>query len=139
MSGYGLDPGHVAAAGFSESEGYQAASRLFLRDRPTAVVAVNDLAAVGAMSAAADRGLRVPDDVAITGYDNSFLSAIRHISLTSVNPDTVRIAERAAARLVQRIGGDAGAPADHLLAPSLVSRGSTIPHPTHRKDHRHAG
>jgi DNA-binding LacI/PurR family transcriptional regulator len=52
----------------------------------TAIAAVNDLAAAGAMSAAADAGLRVPSDVAVTGYDDTFIAAIRQVSLTSVNP-----------------------------------------------------
>ena len=54
----------------------------------TAIAAVNDLAALGVMSAVADAGLRVPGDVAITGYDDTFVSAIRQVSLTSVNPDS---------------------------------------------------
>ena len=40
------------------------------------------------MSAVADAGLRVPGDVAVTGYDDTFVSAIRQVSLTSVNPDS---------------------------------------------------
>lgn len=138
MRAHGLDPGHVAACGFSEAEGYRATSLLLGRaDPPTAVVAVNDLAAVGAMSAAADRGLRVPDDLAVTGYDDSSLAEIRQISLTSVNPDTRRIGELAADRLVGRIGGDTTDPADHLLVPSLVARRTThLPHD--RKERRRA-
>jgi DNA-binding LacI/PurR family transcriptional regulator len=95
------------------------------RAEPTAVVAVNDLAAIGAMSAAADHGLRVPEDLAVTGYDNSFVAAIRQVSLTSVNPDTGSIASMAAHRLVERISGDMSAMSEYLLPPALVVRGST--------------
>jgi DNA-binding LacI/PurR family transcriptional regulator len=129
MRAHGLESNCVVAdADFTEVAGYRGAAELLnaaLLPAATAVVAVNDLAAVGAMSAAADRGLAVPADLAVTGYDNSFVAAIRQVSLTSVNPDTDGIASLAARRLVDRIGGDTSAASDHLLPPTLVVRGST--------------
>jgi hypothetical protein len=87
----------VADSDFSEDAGYRGAARLLRGRRPvTAIAAVNDLSAVGAMSAVADAGLRVPGDVAITGYDDTFVSAIRQVSLTSVNPDSSSIGSLAA-------------------------------------------
>ena len=47
-------------------------------DRPTAIFAFNDIAAVGAMSAAADRGITVPAELSLVGYDNTYLARIRH-------------------------------------------------------------
>jgi DNA-binding LacI/PurR family transcriptional regulator len=87
----------VAGSDFTEDAGYRGAARLLRDGRPvTAIAAINDLAAVGAMSAVADAGLRVPGDVAITGYDDTFVSAIRQVSLTSVNPDSFGIGTQAA-------------------------------------------
>ena len=79
------------------------------------------------MSAAADHGLRVPDQLALTGYDDSSVAAIRQISLTSVNADTEGIGARAAARLIERIGGDRSEPSEFLLPPTLVIRSSSGP------------
>ena len=90
MAHHGLESEIVVAeSDFTEDAGYRGAARLLRGGRPvTAIAAVNDLAAVGAMSAVADAGLRVPGDVAVTGYDDTFVSAIRQVSLTSVNPDS---------------------------------------------------
>jgi DNA-binding LacI/PurR family transcriptional regulator len=79
----------VAESDVTEDAGYRGAARLLRGGRAIApVAAVNDLAAVGAMSAVADAGLGVPGDFAITGYDDTFVSAIRQVSLISVNPDS---------------------------------------------------
>jgi DNA-binding LacI/PurR family transcriptional regulator len=138
MQAHGLEENCVIAdADFTEAAGYRGAGELLGNAEPTAgptaLVAVNDLAAIGAMSAAFDRGLAVPTNLAVTGYDNSFIAAIRHVSLTSVNPNTDGIASLAVRRLVERIGGDTSAPADHLLPPTLVVRGSSsAPNPAGR-------
>jgi DNA-binding LacI/PurR family transcriptional regulator len=91
----------------------------------TAIAAVNDLAAVGAMSAVADAGLRVPGDVAITGYDDTFVSAIRQVSLTSVNPDSSGIGTLAAQCVLRRIETCGRPVEEHLLPPRLVTRASS--------------
>ena len=116
----------VADADFTEDAGYRAAAQLLRRERPvTAITAVNDLAAVGALSAAADAGLRVPDDLAVTGYDDTFVAAIRQVSLTSVNPDSSGIGSQAARCLLSRIAAPEREPEEHLLAPRLVTRFSS--------------
>ena len=124
MAHHGLEAEVVVAdSDFTEDAGYRAAARLLRSDRPvTAIAAVNDLAAVGAMSAVADAGLRVPGDVAITGYDDTFVSAIRQVSLTSVNPDSTAIGSLAAQCVLRRIGDPARSEEEHLLPPRLVTR-----------------
>jgi DNA-binding LacI/PurR family transcriptional regulator len=113
----------IAAADFTEDAGYRAAAQLLRRGRPvTAIAAVNDLAAIGILSAVADAGLRVPDDLAVTGYDDTFVAAIRQISLTSVNPDITGIGALAARCVVERIGDPDKEPQEHLLPPRLVTR-----------------
>jgi len=127
MTHHGLESEIVIAeSDFTEDAGYRGAARLLRGGRPvTAITAVNDLAAVGAMSAVADAGLQVPGDVAVTGYDDTFVSAIRQVSLTSVNPDSSGIGSLAAHCVLRRIG-EPGRPAqEHLLPPRLVTRYSS--------------
>jgi DNA-binding LacI/PurR family transcriptional regulator len=116
----------VAEADFTEDAGYRGAARLLRSGRPlTAIAAVNDLAAVGAMSAVADAGLRVPGDVAVTGYDDTFVAAIRQVSLTSVNPDSAGIGVQAAHCVLRRIEDPGRQTEEHLLPPRLVTRFSS--------------
>jgi hypothetical protein len=77
------------------------------------------------LSAAADAGLAVPGDLAVTGYDDTFVAAIRQVSLTSVDPDTSGIGSIAAQFVLRRIE-DPGRPVEeHLLPPRLVTRYSS--------------
>jgi len=118
----------VQACDFSEDGGYAAAATLLGLGRPvTAVAAVNDLAAVGAMSAAADAGLDLPAGLAVTGYDDTFLAELRQISLTSVNPDSAGIGELAARCLLARITVPDRPGFEHLVPPRLVIRASSSP------------
>jgi hypothetical protein len=127
MAQHGLESEIVVAeADFTEDAGYRGAARLLRGGRPvTAIAAVNDLAAVGAMSAVADAGLRVPSDVAVTGYDDTFVGAIRQLSLTSVNPDSSGTGTQAAHCVLRRIEDPGRAVEEHLLPPRLVTRFSS--------------
>jgi len=72
-------------SGLTEEAGYRAGQGLLSGQvRPTAVFAVNDVAALGVMSAAEELGLAVPRDVSVAGYDNTPLARMRRIGLTSV-------------------------------------------------------
>jgi DNA-binding LacI/PurR family transcriptional regulator len=116
----------VQACDFSEDGGYAAAAALLGGGRPvTALAAVNDLAAVGAMSAAADAEVDLPGGLAVTGYDDTFLAELRQISLTSVNPDSAGIGALAAGCLLERIASPDRPGAEHLVAPRLVVRASS--------------
>ena len=68
--------------------------------------------------------MTVPGDIAITGYDDTFVAAIRQVSLTSVNPDSTGIGALAARRLVERIEDSGVSVEEHLLPPRLVTRAS---------------
>ena len=127
MKHHGLDSEIVVAeSDFTEDAGYRGAARLLRTERPIhAIAAVNDLAAVGAMSAVVDAGLRVPDDVAVTGYDDTFVAAIRQVSLTSVNPDSPGIGSLAAQCVLRRIDDPGRIAEEHLLPPRLVTRYSS--------------
>ena len=98
------------------------------RPRPTAVIATNDVFAVGAMIACREAGVRVPGDVSITGVDDTDLGATQTPGLTSIRTPIVEIGRAAALQLVARLERR---PADlsQQLPFELVRRGSTGPPP----------
>lgn len=110
----------------TEEAGSRAARRLF-DEHPdvTAVFAANDVMALGAMSELADRGLRVPEDVSVIGYDDTPIAATRYVGLTSIDDRSVDIGRGAGERLLARIA-EPEAPAQELLVePRLVARRTT--------------
>ena len=101
---------------------------LDMRVRPTAVIATNDVFAVGAMLACREAGVRIPDDVSITGVDNTDLGATQTPGLTSIRTPIVDVGRAAARQLLDRLEGRA-AELQQLLPFELVRRGSTGPPP----------
>jgi LacI family transcriptional regulator, repressor for deo operon, udp, cdd, tsx, nupC, and nupG len=132
----GLAPGPVVEADFSAESGARATHELLdlaPGDRPTAIVYANDLMATAALAVAHERGVDVPGELSVTGYDDTELAAHLRPALTTVRTDVVGWGRAAAVRLLQLVDGtdaetDDGAPA----APTarLVVRGSTGPAPT---------
>lgn len=113
-----------AAADFTEAGGYRAALDLLRApERPTAIFCANDSMAVGAISAARAAGLRVPEDVAVAGFDDIPIGRYLNPSLSSVRVDVNRLGARAVELLCHAIAGDAP-PAQELLQTRLVVRRS---------------
>ncbi len=125
----GLDPNrYLETGGRSEASGYAAARRLLSqRERPTALLAFNDVAAIGALSAADDLGLFVPQDLSIVGYDNTYLARIRHIALTSVDNGNFAVGAQAGRFLLERIATPSLPQRLHVVPTTLEVRGSTAP------------
>ena len=118
----------VAPGSYTEEGGHRGA--LFLLDRrppPTAIFVANDLAAIGALNAIEERGLKVPDDISLVGYDNTSLAALRHISLTTVHQPRVEMGQMAVITLLERVEQGRSRPRRTVLSPQLVVRGSTAP------------
>ncbi|MEJ3405233.1 LacI family DNA-binding transcriptional regulator [Rathayibacter sp. YIM 133350] len=88
------------------------------------LVCRDDLAAIGALRALQERGLNVPNDVAVTGWDNIHLTAVTFPSLSSIAPDLEALAERALALLLERIAGFDGLGRHELVGYELVLRES---------------
>ena len=96
-----------------------------MHPRPTAVVAANDLIAVGAMGAFQSLGLRVPEDVSVVGYDDSQIAQLDQVQLTSVRQPVDQFGDVAVSLLVQRID-EPGAERDvQRLETQLVERRTT--------------
>ena len=97
---------------------------LAARPRPTAVVATNDVFAVGGMTACREAGVRIPDDISITGVDNTDLGATQTPALTSIRTPIVEIGRAAAEQVIARLEGRPFR-AFQTFAFQLVTRGST--------------
>lgn len=116
--------GAEAAGDFTEAGGYRAALELIGGSHPpTAVFCANDAMAVGAISALRRAGRRVPDDVAVAGFDDIPIGRYLSPSLSSVRVDVNRMGARAVELLCHAIAGDAP-PAQELLETRLVVRRS---------------
>jgi LacI family transcriptional regulator len=103
----------------------QATLRLLdLPDRPTAIVCGNNLSTIGAMQAIRDRGIRIPDEVALAGFDDFEWADLFEPRLTVIAQPVKRIGEEAAAMLVERIRNPQSPPRTVRLEPSLVIRES---------------
>ncbi|MFE7897874.1 LacI family DNA-binding transcriptional regulator [Streptomyces sp. NPDC057424] len=122
------DEAVVEPSDMTEEGGYRTTVRLLSRpERPTAVFAVNDIAAIGVLSAAEEVGLRVPHDLSVVGYDNTSIARLRHVWLTTVDNTSHEVGRRAARCLLERFEGAGGAGRVQLVTPTLEVRGTTAP------------
>jgi DNA-binding LacI/PurR family transcriptional regulator len=94
--------------------------------RPSAIVAFNDLCAIGMMHAFRLAGLAVPGDVSLVGYDDIGAARLRSVDLTTVRQDTELLAHKAVQRAIPTVQRD-GAPHVDIVAPRLVVRSTTAP------------
>jgi DNA-binding LacI/PurR family transcriptional regulator len=105
-----------------------------LRAGATAVLAYNDLVAVGILSRLADAGVRVPDELSVVGFDDIPLAAMVTPPLTTVALPTVQAGDAAVELLLARLDGPGEqAPTARKLPAALVVRGSTGPPPRGRR------
>ncbi|RZT07646.1 LacI family transcriptional regulator [Kribbella sp. VKM Ac-2569] len=127
MKAHGLDPIAVAeASDFTFAAGRAAAPAVLGGEsRPDAVIAANDLLAVGLMHELAAAGLEVPGDVAVVGMDDSELAEQSFPPLTSVNLGSAERGRRAAELLLARIEDNQRTPRRIVVQPSLSIRRST--------------
>ncbi|WP_428961970.1 LacI family DNA-binding transcriptional regulator [Micromonospora fluostatini] len=109
---------------FGVEGGEAAASRLLDRG-VTGIVSGSDLMALGAIRAARQRGLSVPGDLSVVGYDDSPLMAFTDPPLTTMRQPVAAMAVAAVRALVDEINGHAAPHSEYLFRPELVVRGST--------------
>jgi LacI family transcriptional regulator len=121
-------PGDYDAATSAAS----AAELLALDAPPTAIFAANDVAAIAAIETATARGLRVPEDVSVVGFDNIPESVLCHPPLTTVAQPIREMGRRAIELLIGLLRGQDGTAHHVMLSTDLVVRQTTAPPPPER-------
>lgn len=127
MRRHGLaDEARVVPGRHTEDTGVAAGRLLLSEDSlPTAVLASNDRCALGLLMAFVRAGIDVPGEISVVGYDDSHLSHLMPIGLTTVRQDPAMLAEHAVRFVVERLEGDGVEPREAVLDPMLVVRGSS--------------
>jgi DNA-binding LacI/PurR family transcriptional regulator len=134
MRELGLEPREVPGA-FSHEAGQQAARRIVtMSPLPTAVVAANDLVAVGAMGVFESHGLHVPGDISVIGYDDSQIARLDLVRLTSVCQGIDQFGSAAVQLLVNRIADPHTPRVVQRLETTLIERSTTAHPPTRGSD-----
>jgi LacI family repressor for deo operon, udp, cdd, tsx, nupC, and nupG len=126
----GIEPDDrlVARGDYTNRSGHGAAAGLLRgRRRPTAIFAANDEMAMGAIKAARERGLSVPADLSVVGFDDIAMAAAWDPALTTVAQPCGEMGSRAMILLSEILGGEDRHGEEIVLATRLVARGSTAP------------
>jgi LacI family transcriptional regulator len=122
-----IRPDWIVRGGFKEADGYKAMKRLLgMRPRIDAVFAANDPAAIGAMKAIWDAGLKVPDDLAVVGAGDITFGDLLRVPLTTVSWSRENQGRAAAELLLDRLSSESDArPRRVVIPPHLVVRRSS--------------
>jgi LacI family transcriptional regulator len=115
--------------GDARRQGVQKIARLLQSAQPpTAIFAVNDSMTIQALKAARTLGLSVPEDLSLAGFDDeTMITALFDLPLTTVAQDVAYLGERAAELLIERVQGYSGPPRREMLRTELRVRDSTAP------------
>ncbi len=121
----GLEPTEslIVESDFSEAGGYYSMQRL-LPAKPDAVFAASDIMAIGAMRAIREAGLRIPEDIALVGFDDLPLSPLYDVQLTTVRQPVVQFGAKAVDVLIDLIEHGMNPPKHVIMGTELVIRGS---------------
>jgi len=118
----------VVPGDHTEEAGSRAARELLAGAAlPTAVVTYNDHCAVGLLDVFSRAGVDVPGTISVVGYDDSPLSRLAHVNLTTVSQNTRLLTEHAVAAVVERVDGGRTEHREVVLPPVLIVRGTTAP------------
>ena len=131
LEGQGLDGVATAPGDWTPRSGYELTRELLASGPPQALFAANDMMAIGALHALHEQGLRVPEDIAVVGFDDTDCAAYLTPSLTTVSQPFAELGRLALHRLLELLEDpeDPGPPPP--LSPRLVVRRSTRPERTH--------
>jgi LacI family transcriptional regulator len=121
----GLRPGPLVQGDFREEAGVEAAGLLMRSRLPSAIFAANDAMAIGCLRALRSAGLRVPEDVALAGFDDIPMARLIEPALTTAGVCIADMGREAIDRCVALVRGDSAAPACRPFAPKLIIRASS--------------
>jgi LacI family transcriptional regulator len=125
VAGAPADDGLVSLGGSTIDEGHRSALRLLERpDRPSALFTVNNFMTAGALRAVRDLGLRMPDDIALVGFDDLDWTTLVDPPITVIAQPVAELGRAVAERLLERLAGDTGPSREVRLRTRLVVRGS---------------
>ncbi|MCW2242353.1 LacI family DNA-binding transcriptional regulator [Azospirillum canadense] len=125
-SGLDTDERLVVGDDYGIEAGHKVATELFALDpRPTAVIAGNDMTALGIIEVARERGIRIPADMSLVGADDIPFAKFSGVDLTTTRPPRRKMGVRVAEMLIRLIEGEDLAAEAHIFATELVVRGST--------------
>jgi LacI family transcriptional regulator len=128
LAAAGAGPEWTVQGAFDEASGHAAGEAFAAGERPDAVFAANDMMALGCLFALRKAGLRVPEDIAVAGFDDVPMARYVNPALTTMHVDIASLGARALGLLLQHpdLGGDAAVPGDtSALVPQLVVRESS--------------
>ena len=116
----------LAKGTFTMASGEQATLKMLKHnDMPRVIFASNDMMAIGCCNALRSKGIKVPDEVAVVGFDDIILAEYSNPSLTTIKVDTDRIGQLAAQRLIEKVQKDInGKPRKVVVPTELVIRNS---------------
>lgn len=121
--GIGINPNLVFEGDFTEQGGYYAMQTL-LHKNPDAVFAASDVMAIGAIRAIKESGKRIPEDIAVVGFDDIHLSSITDLELTTIRQPVFETGVRAVEVLIDLVKNGVGFPQHIVLDTKLVVRSS---------------
>lgn len=125
QAGIAIEPDWIVRGEWRVSDGYQCAQQLLsLKNRPTAIAAANDQLAYGALLAAQDKGLSIPDDLAIVGYDNDEISRVSNPTITTITLPLFKMGQTAAENLLQQVNNEKKESNEQLIKGELIIRQS---------------
>lgn len=120
---------------FDEASGHRAGQALVAAPtRPDAVFAANDMMALGCLFALSQAGIRVPEDIALAGFDDIPLARYVHPSLTTMRVNIAQVGDRAVRMLISQLGNEPKpAMVNVVMTPDLIARESCAPRTSRRR------
>ena len=121
-----LDPHLIIRGDYGFNSGYDSAIKLMERAQlPTAIFAISDMQAIGVIKALKTKGIRVPQDVSVMGFDNIAFSKIYDPGITTVNQPTYKMGSKAMTILLDQLKGESDSPQHIIMKHDLIIREST--------------
>lgn len=119
----GLKPGCLVQGGFTLDSGLRCGEELLREGLPDAVFAAGDFMAAGVLQTFQRAGIRVPDEVALVGFDDAAFARLLYPALTTIRQPAYHMGRKAAELALLQLAG--GKPSSVTLSPELIVRGST--------------